>query len=295
MTDLNTWIGRQERVIDTIDLELVRRMSATMDRTDTWHAGDFLPVAWHWLFFNEIGHQSKVGADGHPKRGTFLPPVTQPRRMWAGCRLEWKSAFRIGAVVEKESTILNVVTKMGKTGEMVFVTVRYVYREQGRVLLQEEQDIVYRADSTDAERQALTQLAARAAAGGKSVLPVRPAAQSLRVTPDPVQLFRYSAVTFNGHRIHYDAPYAKDVERYPGLLVHGTLLATLLVEFLQSTVCPGNAVHRFEFSLRRPTFDIADFHLHASERDAEGNVLLWTTDNVGEVALEGWANCGPTP
>ncbi|RYX89415.1 MAG: acyl-CoA dehydrogenase [Comamonadaceae bacterium] len=293
MTDLTDWIGRQERTTDTIDLELVRRMSATLDRNDNWRDGDVLPVTWHWLFLNEIGRQSKVGLDGHPQRGNFLPPVTQPRRMWAGCRLQWLDSFRVGDVVERESTILDVAVKNGRTGEMVLVTVQYLYRSKGQVLLREEQDIVYRAESTLAEREALVQLASRARAGGASLVPQRPAAQSLRMNPDPVQLFRYSAVTFNGHRIHYDAPYAMNVERYPGLLVHGTLLATMLIEFLQSAVCPGQSVQRYEFSLRRPTFDIADFYLHASTVDAQGKVLLWTTDNVGEVALDGWAVCGP--
>ncbi len=137
MTDLKNWIGRQERTTDAINLKLARRMSATMDRDDNWRDGDLLPTGWHWLFFNEIGRQSKVGLDGHPQRGAFLPPVQQPRRMWACCRLDWKEGFRLGTTVEKESTILQVGTKTGKTGEMIFVTVRYVYREQGRILLEE--------------------------------------------------------------------------------------------------------------------------------------------------------------
>lgn len=293
MTDWKDWIARQELATDIIDAELVRRMSATLDRNDDWREGDQLPPGWHWLFFNQIARQSKLGPDGHPRRGAFLPPVQQPRRMWAGCRLDWKESFRLGAAVEKESTILRVETKTGNSGEMVFVTVRYVYREQGRILLEEEQDIVYRADSTEAERQALAQLAARATASDAAIVPQRAADHTLRVTPDPVQLFRYSAVTFNGHRIHYDAPYARNVEMYPGLLVHGTLLATLLLEYLQSSICPGQTVNRFHFSLRRPTFDIADFHLHALNPDASGKVMLWTSNNVGEVALDGWASCGP--
>lgn len=293
MTDFKNWVGRQERVNDTINLELVHRMSATMDRDDHWQEGDRLPAGWHWLFFNEIRRQSEVGADGHPQRGTFLPPVQQPRRMWAGCRLDWKDGFRLGEAVEKESTILAVETKTGKTGEMVFVTVRYVYRSQGRVLLEEEQDIAYRADSTDAERQALAQLATRATVPGAALVPERASDFLQRVTPDPVQLFRYSAVTFNGHRIHYDTPYTRQVEMYPGLLVHGTLLATMLLEYLQSSVCPGRKVEHFHFSLRRPTFDIADFHLHAMKPDAGGKVQIWTSNNVGEVALDGWANCAP--
>lgn len=290
--NLESWIGRQELASDTINLELVRRMSATMDRADHWCEGDLLPAGWHWLFFNEIVRQSRLGPDGHPQRGAFLPPVELPRRMWAGCRLAWNESFRLGTVVEKESTILRIETKTGKTGEMVFVTVRYVYREQGRILLEEEQDIVYRADSTEAERKALAELAVRAMAGDAAIDPQRVADHTLRVTPDPVQLFRYSAVTFNGHRIHYDAPYARNVERYPGLLVHGTLLATQMLEYLQSDICPGQPVNRFEFSLKRPTFDISDFHLHALNPDAGGKVMLWTSNNVGELALDGWANCG---
>jgi len=291
MTDFSNWVGRRECVTDTIPRELVRRMSATMNRDDIWHDGDLLPPGWHWLFFNEIRRQSEVGADGHPQRGAFLPPVLLPRRMWAGCRLDWGDGLRVGETVEKESTILAVQTKTGKTGEMVLVTVRYVYRCEGRVLLHEEQDIAYRAESSEAERQALAQLAARATVPGAMLVPERESDFLQRVAPDPVQLFRYSAVTFNGHRIHYDTPYTRHVEMYPGLVLHGTLLATMLLEFLQSAVSPGRGVASFHFRLRRPTFDIADFHLQALQPDARGRVQLWTSNNVGEVALDGWAVC----
>jgi 3-methylfumaryl-CoA hydratase len=292
MVNYADWVGRQQVSEDTICPGLVGRMAATMNSAASFVEGDPLPACWHWLFFNPVEVQSALGADGHPPRGKFMPPVSLPRRMFAGSRLDWHEDIKIGARVAKESTIIRVESKMGQSGEMVFVTVNHVYRENGIMLLEEQQEIVYRGDSTFAERDGLAALSERVRRN-ESADPSsrRPAEHTQSVHPDPVQLFRYSAVTFNGHRIHYDVPYATGVEMYPGLVVHGPLIATMLIEFLRHTVAPGLALKHFEFRAKRPTFDIGPFHLHAGAREASGRIPLWSTDNVGAVAVDGWVLC----
>lgn len=292
MVNYTEWVGRQQVTEDSICPQLVSRMAATMDSVARFVEGDPLPACWHWLFFNPIEVQSALGADGHPPRGEFMPPISLPRRMFAGSRLDWHADIKIGARVEKESTIVGVESKVGQSGEMVFVTVSHVYRENGTTLLEEQQEIVYRGDSTPAERDALTALSERVKGNeGVEPSPARPAEHTQAVHPDPVQLFRYSAVTFNGHRIHYDVPYATGVEMYPGLVVQGPLIATMLIEFLRHTVAPGLVLKHFEFRAKRPTFDMGAFHLHVGAREASGRIPLWSSDNVGAVAVDGWVLC----
>jgi 3-methylfumaryl-CoA hydratase len=228
-----------------------------------------------------------LGRDGHPKKGGFLPPTAQPRRMWAGSRLRWHGPLRVGQAVERVSTILKCEAKRGRTGDMMLVTVGHGFSAGEALLLDEQHDIVYRDEATAEERRALSELAAQARAG--EVQFERRGEIVREVTVGPVQMFRYSAVTFNGHRIHYDRDYARDVEGYPGLVVHGPLIATLLLEFLQAQVAPGRAVERFEFRAMRPTFDIAPFALHAAPPAADGSVSLWSTNNVGAVGMQATA------
>lgn len=292
MLDYTDWVGRRQTVVENISPEIVRRMAATMNLDKSFKERDALPPCWHWLFFNQIDPQSILGEDGHPPRGDFLPPVSLPRRMFAGSRLDWRGDLKVGARIEKESTILSVESKSGSSGDMVFVTVRHLYREDSQQLLEEQQDIVYRDVSSAGEREALAALAERVRQRTDEDFSfAKPAERTQRVLPDPVRLFRYSAATFNGHRIHYDHPYATGVEHYPGLVVHGPLLATMLVGFLLRDVTPGHELRHFEFRAKRPTFDIGPFHLHAGEVDENGRIELWSTNNVGEVAVDGWAAC----
>jgi 3-methylfumaryl-CoA hydratase len=292
MEDLSAWVGRTQRSTETLDARLVRWLAATLDRTDLLDARDgaVLPPAWHWAFFNAVEPMTALGRDGHPKKGGFLPPTSQPRRMWAGSRLHWRSALRVGQVVERVSTILKCEAKRGRTGDMVLVTVGHQFRGGDAVLLDEQHDIVYRDEATAEERRALGELAAQARAGRARF---EQQGEIVReVTVGPVQMFRYSAVTFNGHRIHYDRDYAREVEGYPGLVVHGPLIATLLLEFLQARVAPGRRIERFEFRALKPTFDIAPFALHASPPTADGSVSLWSTNNVGAVGMQAIARVG---
>ena len=289
MEDLSKWVGRSQRLTETLDARLVRWLAATLDRNDLLDARDgaALPPAWHWAFFNAVEPMAALGRDGHPRKGGFLPPTAQPRRMWAGSRLHWLGEIKVGQAVERVSTILKCEAKRGKSGAMVLVTVGHQFRAGDALLLDEQHDIVYRDEAGEGERRALADLAAQALRG--DVQFERKGEIVREVTVGPVQMFRYSASTFNGHRIHYDRDYARDVEGYPGLVVHGPLIATLLLEFLQLQVVPGRRVERFEFRAVQPTFDIGPFALHAAAPAADGGVSLWSTNNVGAVGMQATA------
>lgn len=287
MTDLSAWVGRSRVESELIDARLVRWLAATLERPQ-WletQAAQALPAGWHWLLFAPIVSMGKLGRDGHPARsGDFLPPTEQPRRMWAGSRLIWHDRFHVGDLVTRTTTIASAQEKSGRSGSMVFVTLSHRLESGGRLVAEEEQDLVYRGDADTDEIAALARLAENALAG--QTTPVRTGAFMQPVNPDPVMLFRYSAATFNGHRIHYDREYAKSVEGYPGLVVHGPLIASQLLSFIETTVAPGAFLERFSFRAKRPTFDISPFALHADKPDGQGEFAIWSTNNVGEVAVE---------
>ncbi|RYX94285.1 MAG: acyl-CoA dehydrogenase [Comamonadaceae bacterium] len=290
---LENWIGRRQTVTDTINAVQARQMAATMDDRARMNdpALSPLPAGWHWLYFNPMEVHSRLGEDGHPARGDFLPPVELPRRMWAGSRLEWQRAFTVGAQVDKNTEIVKLSRKSGRTGDMVFVTLAHVYSDADGVLLREEHDIVYRGLPSEAEKAALAEVPQRATAW-LAAPPAfeREGTQLKPVHADPVMLYRYSAATFNGHRIHYDIDYCRNVEGYPGLVVHGPLLATLLLSFIENEVAPGRRIRTFEFRAMRPTFCLgggSGFHLHASAPDTDGALQVWSTNNAGQVGVDG--------
>ena len=245
LAKLQAWQGRSETLADDVTAAPVRALSATLDRDDALPtAGTRLPELWHWLYFLPHHRQSEIGEDGHAKRGGFLPPVPLPRRMWAGGRLAWEpgNPLRVGDRAERTSTIASVTHKAGRTGELMFVLVRHEVRNERGLALTEEHDIVYRA---------------AAAPGEKAPSPTpapKDAAFSREIVPDDVLLFRYSALTFNGHRIHYDRSYVTQTEGYPGLVVHGPLVATLLMDLLRREL-PDARVKWFQFKAVRPAFD----------------------------------------
>ncbi|MDB5847511.1 MAG: hypothetical protein JWP29_1263 [Rhodoferax sp.] len=293
--DLGAWVGRRQVMTEVISPVQARQMAATLNdaaRLERPEAAA-LPAGWHWLYFNPLEVQSRLGEDGHPARGDFLPPVALPRRMWAGSRLAWQRAFTVGTAVRKTSEILKVTQKSGRSGEMVFVTLAHDYADEGGPLLREEHDIVYRGWPSAEEKAGLAALGARARAGEHAF--ERRAQQPEAASADAVTLFRYSAASFNGHRIHYDADYCRDVEGYPGLVVHGPLIATLLLGHVEQRVAPGRFIRSFEFRAVRPTFHLTGFHLHAeaeAEADADADasseqLALWSTNNVGEVGIDG--------
>lgn len=265
-------VGRKEHRSETILPDRAAALAATLDIARVPLAGEGLPPGWHWLFFNPFVQRSGIGEDGHPKRGGFLPDVGLPRRMWAGGRLTYLAPLPVGAEAQKESEIVNLSAKSGRAGRLVFVTVRHRIGSGGQLCIEEEQDIVYReAPAPDAPKPQ----PAPAPDG---------AAWSEEVVPDPVLLFRYSALTSNGHRIHYDRPYATGEEGYPGLVVHGPLLATLLQGFAQQCR-PGAALARFSFRGMAPVFVDAPFRLEAKPGDGDGALSLWVQGPAGELAM----------
>ena len=292
--DFTPWVGKRQTGKDIISPVQVRQMAATLNDATRMQQPDCapLPAGWHWLYFNPLEIQSRLGPDGHPARGDFLPPVALERRMWAGSRLAWQRPFEVGMTVEKVSEILKISHKTGRSGDMVFVTLAHRYSDARGIILEEEHDIVYRDTPSADETAALQALGEKILAGQHSF--ERQGRHVQAVQPDPVMLYRYSAATFNGHRIHYDVDYARNVEGYPGLVVHGPLIATLLLNFAENQVAPGHFIRAFEFKALRPTFDLSNFHLHATPADGPDEGLnIWSTNNTGQVGLDGRITLAP--
>ena len=272
---LQQWTGRTEVKDDVIQPAMASALAATLDRAPP---DAELPPLWHWIYFWTVAPGVEVGADGHPRRGGFLPPVPLPRRMWAGGRLTFTAPLAIGEAAARTSRILDVQAKNGATGPLAFVTVRHEIAQNGRIAVTEEHDIVYRG---------LPQPGAAAPAGRAA--PAH-APWSREIAPDPVLLFRYSALTFNGHRIHYDRSYVTGVEGYPGLIVHGPLIATLLLDLLHRNM-PQARVKQFSFRAVGPLFDIEPFTV-CGEPGEGGRVRLWARNPRGELAMQAEADIG---
>lgn len=249
--NLRDWIGRRQTVVDDISLGPARRLLATLDDVETrLEAGDPLPPLWHWIYFLPDAPMSKVAPDGHAQRGDFLPPSPLPRRMFAGTEVEFHAPLPLGAPARLEAEVVDVQEKSGKAGDLLFVTVRRRVFAEATLALEERQTIVYRGAG-----------APTPAPEAKPLPPAPAGAWTREIKADPVLLFRYSALTFNGHRIHYDRPYAMNEEGYPGLVVHGPLLATLLMELVRRNA--QRPVKSFAFRARAPIFDTAPFRVQA--------------------------------
>ncbi|MEU3785917.1 hypothetical protein [Streptomyces sp900129855] len=258
----------------------VAALSAVLNLPDpVAKAWDPLPPLWHWLYFLTWPAGRDLGADGHPRGGHFSPPLPQRQRMWAGGRCEITRPLRLGEPTERISSLRAVTAKQGRTGEMLFITERREFRQQDRVCLVEEQDIVYRSGRTAGQHPT---------ALDESAFPHPDAPWQLPLRPDPALLFRFSALTANAHRIHYDTPYAQDEEGYPGIVVHGPLLALLMLE-LPRRHAPDRPVRSLSYRLRRPVFagerlaacgapadDRADLHIatHREDRHATAEVTF---------------------
>jgi 3-methylfumaryl-CoA hydratase len=270
---LREWIGRTEERRDQVTLAPVAAMASTLDLdADLARAGAELPDLWHWLYFTPRARQSDIGADGHPRRGGFLPPVPLPRRMWAGGRLDFHHPLKVGEDITRVSRIKDVSSKEGRSGALVFVTVRHEIANARGVAIGEEHDIVYRENPRPDSPQPKPPAAPSGEAYWREIL------------PDPVLLFRYSALTFNSHRIHYDRSYVTEVEGYPGLIVHGPLIATLLVDGLQRHR-PQVRVKHFSFRAVSPLFDIHRFQVCGRD-DGGGKLTLWAKNHEGALAME---------
>ncbi len=272
MNDVNLqdWVGRTEQNTELVSLRQSVGMSAMLDYELTPQAGDPLPPGWHWMFFPEMARHSVLSPDGHAPRGDFLPPVELPRRMWGGNRLRFFGPIPIGQELRRESEILSVRSKEGRSGKLALVTIRHSYFEHEALAMEEEHDIVYRP-AANGENQS-----------PPGQVPTSPADWSKEVVPDAVLLFRYSALTFNGHRIHYDMPYVRDVEGYPGLVVHGPLTATLLMESARERY-PEELFETAVVRAHRPLF--AGNKLVVQGSQIESGVQMWALDPEGFVAM----------
>ncbi len=280
LAHLQSWVGKTETLSDELVAAPVRGLSATLDREDSLPVTGttLLPPLWHWLYFLPQHRHGEIGPDGHAKRGGFLPPVPLPRRMWAGGRLRWlpENPLRVGDAVRRVSQIEAVTHKAGRTGDLLFVLVKHEVHNATGLALTEEHDIVYRP----------------AIQPGDPAPPPTAAPQDApwqrEIVPDDVLLFRYSALTFNGHRIHYDRRYVTEVEGYPGLIVHGPLIATLLLDLVRRNAAQA-FVKSFDFKAVRPTFDLNPFRLNGQRSTDGKTVRLWAQDHEGWLTMQGSA------
>jgi 3-methylfumaryl-CoA hydratase len=274
--DLRQWVGKTQRVSDWVTPSRVAAWHATLDHAAEPPAeGDPAPLGFHWTLAQAIARESELGPDGHPRRGVFLPPVALPRRLWAGSRVSFRRPLRVGERVERLSEIASISEKAGKDSPLVFVTVRHTLHGVDGLAIEEEQDLVYRGPASGGS--------SHEAGGGSDG-----AEWQRTIHPTETLLFRYSALTFNTHRIHYDRRYATEAEGYPGLVVHGPLIATLLLDLMQAHIARGR-IEKFHFRAKRPTFDTSDFAVCGAPA-GYGHCTLWSTDNQGVRAVdaEGW-------
>lgn len=271
LAHLQAWVGRIETAEDLIAPAQAGALAATLDQDWRPEAGQALPPLWHWAFFRPVAARSALGADGHPRLGGFLPPIPLPRRMWVGGRLSFHAPLRIGARARRETRIAKVAAKSGRNGDLVFVTLSHEIASEGELALREEQDLVYRPASTGEGPAPAPDL------------PRRPADWRDGMVPDPVLLFRYSAVTFNSHRIHYDTPYARRDEGYPALVVQGPLTATLLAGGLAAHT--RGRLAAFGFRAHQPLFCGRPMALCGRAAERPGGFDLWAETEGGGVAM----------
>jgi len=263
---LNEWIGREERTEDEVTLAAVRRLAALLDSPVELRRGEPVPQAWYIVLFNPTTPQSALGPDGHAAKGLFLPPVPLPRRMFAGRRTSFHERLRVGDEASRVSTIKSITPKQGRSGEMCFVTVRHEISCPRGVAVVEEQDIVYRGQSSNTRQGAPAEEATEKPTWSRIV------------TPDPVMLFRFSAITFNAHRIHYDTAYVRDVEGYPDLVMNGGLTTLLLWEL--ATAGTGKALKSSSSRNLKPLFVNRPITLCATA------TRVWALDSEGARAVE---------
>jgi 3-methylfumaryl-CoA hydratase len=273
---LRQWIGRTTEASDIVTAQLVKGLRATLfQEIGEPKPGDAAPFTVHWCLAQPVFPMSMLSQDGHPTRGGFLPPVPLPRRMWAGGELEFIDALRVGDEAKRSSRISDVAMKTGSTGVLCFVSVEHVVTTSRGIAIRERQDIVYR-DISSAPQAASTKP------------PPPPPAAKHREThmADPVLLFRYSALTFNGHRIHYDRDYVTRVEGYPGLVFHGPLQASFIVE-MAAKLHGGKPPGKIGYRGLQPLFEGSEFSINANETDAGMDV--WTANSAGQPTMKGTA------
>ena len=271
----NPWLGKEESAAALIDVGMANKMNAALDREPTFARGDALPPAWHWLYFHRAVRAEDLAADGHPKLGGFMPPISfgdgaPPRRMWAGGKLTFEHPIRLGDRATKHSIIKSITPKEGRSGALCFVSIENEISVDGHRCLCEEQTIVYRQPS-QSNGEHLQNASAKPAATDADF--------SKSFTPDPVLLFRYSALTFNSHRIHYDVDYCRQQEGYPNLVVHGPLTATLLLDLFYRQF-PDRQIATFDYRGLSPLFNPHAFTLNGKESGE-----AWAANHQGRLAM----------
>jgi 3-methylfumaryl-CoA hydratase len=273
---LRQWIGRTTEASDIVTAQLVKGLRATLfQEIGEPKPGDAAPFTVHWCLAQPVFPMSMLSQDGHPTRGGFLPPVPLPRRMWAGGELEFIDSLRVGDEAKRASRISDVSMKTGSTGILCFVSVEHVITTARGTAIRERQDIVYR-DISSAPQAAPTKPA-----------PLPPAAKHREShMADPVLLFRYSALTFNGHRIHYDRDYVTRVEGYPGLIFHGPLQASFIVE-MAAKLHGGKPPKKISYRGLQPLFEGSEFSINANETDT--GMEVWTANSAGQPIMKATA------
>ncbi len=276
MTDLSAWIGRKRIEHDVAAVGQAQAMTALLDGDpQALVIGSPLPEFWHWIYFNAAVPRSQLGVDGHERRGEFLPPVQLPRRMWAGGRVRFLRPIALGQKIRRESEIVSIDRKHGRSGELVLVSVRHTIHDSEGICVQEEQDLVY----------------CEIARAGGALPPPVPSEIDWReqFLPDAVTLFRYSALTFNAHRIHYDHRFTTETEGYRAVVVHGPLTALLLLEAAKRH--GHRAPQAYRYRGRAPLF--VDEPITLAGKAGDGEIMLWATGPQGTIAMEAsviWAD-----
>lgn len=263
------WIDRDVGAAETFDRERHRQFDATFDREHDETQRHIAPMS-HLIHFLADTPISRLGPDGHAEHGGFLPPIPLPRRMWAGSQIDFIQPIEFGADVTRRTRITSVTEKSGKSGDLVFVNTEHEYLVNGATHLRDRQSLVFREEAT-----------------GSAAPPpgeTRTAAKSRAIPATPLLLFRYSAITFNSHRIHYDHPYTTQVEGYPGLVVHGPLQATFLAAYADE-LAAGRRLTAISFRAQRPLFDTGEFTVNAAEPDGD-TLDLWTADADGYTCMK---------
>jgi 3-methylfumaryl-CoA hydratase len=281
LAQLTAWKGKSESRTERISATPARCLAALLnDRDSVFEDGCELPPAWQWLHFLPCARRDELGCDGHPKLGGFMPPIPLPRRMWAAGKMSISRPLCIGDEVTRMTRIDDIISKDGRNGPLIFLKLRHDFATTAGVAITEEQDLVYRGQPDPSQ-----------------VMPAGKAAPTNEVwredvQPDPVFLFRYSALTFNAHRIHYDRDYAVNCEHYPALVVHGPLIATLILELLRRGLPRGRRISEFQFRAVRPTFVDNAFSVCAGPADPTGTHQMWSRDHTGTLTMEAMATSG---
>lgn len=269
----DTWIGKKEIQVDYLNQRPLAMMQALLNQ-DNKNLAE-LPHLYHWLYFVPIVNNEQLAEDGHPQKGGFLPPIPFPKRMWAGSRLQFLKNISVNQEIKRESEIVKIEFKQGKSGDMYFVTVKHSIFADDQLAIVEEQDIVY--------RDASNQVQSRPATTAPATIEAKPFSYKKQFPINTTSLFRYSALTFNSHKIHYDRPYAMQEEGYPGLVVHGPFLATLLIHFFKQDY-PTKTIQSFNFRAVNPVFDFNEFSICGDVGTDQAE--LWIEKSDGQIAMK---------